>query len=267
MIVALLAGEGVLPLRVLEGIKASGARVLLLGVKGSCSQELVEKADHAQMLYPTELGKALRLCQKFGVEEIVFAGRIHHKRIYNLPWIRADFAAIKLWYSLQDKRADTMIKAVCAFFEKAAIKVAPLTRYLTSYLAKEGSTRGLSAEEEADVRLGVMAARGLGALDVGQTAIVKKGAVVALEAMEGTDACIERAAVLAGEGIVVVKMAKPSQDMRFDLPVIGKNTMEKLIKAKARVLAVESGKTVIVDREVQEMARRHGIALVILAEG
>lgn len=264
MIVALLAGEGALPLRVLEGIKAAGAQVLLLGVKGSCSHELVDQADYAEMLYPTELGKALRLCQKFGVEEIVFAGRIQHKKIYNLPWIRADFTTIKLWYSLKDKRADTMIRAVCDFFEKAAIKVAPLTKYLTSYLAKEGSTRKLSAAEEADVQLGVLAARGLGALDVGQTAIVKKGAVVALEAMEGTDACIERAAALAGEGLVVVKMAKPSQDMRFDLPVIGKNTMEKLIKVKARVLAVESSKTVIVDKETQEMAQKHGIALVVL---
>lgn len=264
-LVALLAGEGTLPLRVLEGMKEEGKKVLLLAVKDSTSPFLPSRADSFVWLYPTQLGKAIKICRKWGAEEIVFAGRVHHKKVYSLPWIRADWSAIKLWLSLPDKRADTMLKAIADLFIKKGIFVAPLTRYLKPYIAR-CNTRQLTAAEEADMRLGFTMAKELGRLDIGQTVAVKKGAIVAVEAMEGTDACIERAASLAGEGLVIVKLAKPCQDMRFDLPVIGKNTIEKLIKHKARVLAVQADKTLVVDDEVYTLAKEHGIALIVLPE-
>lgn len=265
--VALLAGEGALPLRVLEGMKKEGHRVLLLAVMGDAHPLLEKEADKCFWLYPTQIGKAIRICQKWSAQEIVFAGRVHHKKVYNLPWLKADLSAIKLWLSLKDKRADTMLKALCDLFQKKGIHVNSLARYLKSYIVKnEPPSRALTESEEADVRLGLEMARELGRLDIGQTVVVKKGAIVAVEAMEGTDSCIERAAHLAGEGIVVVKLAKPGQDMRFDLPVIGKNTIEKLIKLKAKVLALQAEKTIVIDDEVYLLAKEHGIALVILSE-
>lgn len=268
MTIALLAGEGHLPLRVLEGIKACGERVVLLGIQDCCPEELIPYADVHYNLYPTELGRALKLCKKEGVKEIVFAGRFHHKNIYNMPWFKADFQAIKLWLSLKDKRADSMLKALAAVFEKAGIHVAALPRFLQPYLAPAGSlgNRALSPQEHYDVQLGFKVAKELGRLDVGQTVVIKKGAVIAVEAMEGTDCCIQRAADLVGEGLVVVKVAKPAQDLRFDLPIIGKNTIEKMIRVKGAVLAVQSYKTVIIDPEIVVTANKNGIALIAQAE-
>ncbi len=265
--IALLAGEGLLPKRVLEGIKKEGFKVLLLAIKGDADPSLADSADNFYWLYPTQLGKAIKICQKWGVREIVFAGRVHHKKIYNLPWLHADWQTIKLWFSFKDKRADTMLKALCDIFRKKGIIVAPLKKYLGSYVVRQDvPSRSLTSQEREDVLLGVQMAKELGRLDIGQTVAVKKGAIVALEAMEGTDACIERAAELAGPGLVIIKMAKPQQDERFDLPVIGRNTLEKLIKVRATVLVLQGGKTIIIDPEVYAIIAQHSIALVVLEE-
>ncbi len=265
--VALLAGEGMLPQRVLEGMKKEGHKVLLLAVKGDTDPSLLQSADSFSWLYPTQLGKAIKLCQKWGVQEIVFAGRVHHKKIYNLPWLRADWQSIKLWLSFKDRRADTMLKGVCDLFGKKGIAVAPLKKYLGPYIVRQDvPSRQLTPQEKEDVLLGVRMAKELGRLDIGQTVAVKKGAIVAVEAMEGTDACIERAALLAGRDLVIVKMAKPHQDERFDLPVIGRNTIDKLIKVKAKVLALQGGSTIVVDPEVYAIIAQHSIALVLLEE-
>lgn len=249
---------------VLQGIREAGKSSLAIAIRGITSPQVAATADQVQWVHLTQMGKVLRLCRRHGAQELVMAGRVHHSRIYRLPWWRIDWTTLRTYFGLSDRRADTILGAIVRVFERRGIQVAPAERYLGRWLAREGQLTPHTPPWD-EIRFGVRLAKELGRLDIGQTVVVKRRAVVAVEAMEGTDSCIERAAQLAGEGCVVVKMAKPRQDMRFDVPVVGATTMKKLIAGKVSALAVEADRTLLLDPECLEQASRAGIAVVALS--
>jgi DUF1009 family protein len=264
--VALFAGEGQMPIRVFEEMKNRGKKVLLIAVKGSTDSSLVEKADFLVFISIIELGKAIKALKKFKIKELTMVGRIRHTSIFSVSILKLDFVTLKLWFSLKDKRTDTILSAIGELLQKNGITLINSIEYLKKYVAKEGvlTKKKPSQELLEEIFFGVKIAKELGRLDVGQTIVVKHNSVVAVEAMEGTDACIERAFSIAGPSTVVIKMPKPSQDMRFDVPVIGLNTIEKLVKIKAAALAIESKRTVILNPECIALADKNNLVIVAL---
>lgn len=264
--VALLAGEGVMPGHILDEIQAASIPVLLLAIRNVTSPRLVERADKVVFLQVTQLGKAIRSCKNYGAEELVFAGRVHHKNLFSISSWKMDWTTFKIFYKLKDKRANSLFLAIVEQFAHAGITVASSVKYLKRFLAKEGvlTKKSPCSSIWKEVHFGVPLAKELGRLDIGQTIVVKNQAVVAVEAMEGTDLCLERAGQIAGEGCVVVKMAKPSQDMRFDVPVVGVNTIEKLAKIGAKALVIEAEQTLLIDPETLSVADQLGVVVIAL---
>ncbi len=264
MRVALIAGEGKLPHLVIDRVHAEGGKVCLLALRAITAPELVLRADEVVWLSLTQLGKAIRICQKRQITQLVMAGRVRHSNIFSLSTLRMGWTALRLWWNLPDRRADTILGAIGDLFACKGITLLPSSRFLGAHLAPEGilTVRTPTSTQQQDMDLGIRLAKELGRLDIGQTVVVKQGSIVALEALEGTDKCLERAGALAGSGCVVVKMAKPNQDLRFDLPVIGRNTLSRLIDMQASVLVIEAGKTLMVDEEFLALADEAGLAVV-----
>ncbi|MCH9634625.1 MAG: UDP-2,3-diacylglucosamine pyrophosphatase LpxI [Chlamydiae bacterium] len=262
--IALLAGQGVMPRHMIDEIHSSGKKVLLIAIRGVTPEQLVEKADSVDWIYITQIGKARRLCLKYKVTEAVFAGLVHHSHIFNLSLFRLDWLTIKILLSLKDFRANAICNRIIKCFEEKKVQFMSTTKILRKYLAPQGilTRRKPNKKQMADVEFGLSLARELGRLDIGQTVVVKNKSVVALEAMEGTDKCLQRAGDIAGPGCVVIKLPKPNQDSRFDVPVIGKNTIEKLAKIKGSVLAIGANQTFILDSEVPQLADEFGIVLL-----
>ena len=265
-VVALLAGEGDMPRMVAEEIYSSEDTLFLIAIKGITSPAIEQYADDILWVSVTQIGRVLRECVKRRITRVVMAGRVHHKEIFSLSLLRMDWTTLRLWWKLPDKRADTILGAIADVFQQRGIIVADTDHYLKRHMAKEGvlTIKKPSSDVMKDVSFGSAIAKKMGGLDIGQTVVVKKRSVVAVEAMEGTDQCIERAGAVAGEGCVVVKMAKPDQDMRFDVPTIGVNTIEKLAKIGASALAIEAEKTLIIDEETVGLADSLGIVIVSL---
>jgi DUF1009 family protein len=211
------------------------------------------------------------------VTEIVMAGKIFKTRLFQrLAWLRIlpDLRTIRMffrhfWTRQKDCRDDTLLMAVVNEFAAEGIRFAPATDFAPELLVEKGhlTRRGPDAGQEKDIAFGFRAAKELGRLDIGQSVAVKNQTVLAVEAVEGTDACIRRAGALCKSGgFTVVKAAKPQQDMRFDVPTIGLSTLETMAEAGASVLAVEAGKTILLDREkVLEFAERRKIAIVAVS--
>lgn len=184
-----------------------------------------------------------------GIKKIVIAGLIRHENIYRK--INFDKMTQELLKNIKDNRADSILGAVADKFAERGMELISAIDILKEHLAGKGALTRIAPDPKAsgDILFGFDAAKHIAGLDIGQTVIVKDKAVVAVEAMEGTDRCILRSADIAGEGIVVVKVSKPRQDWRFDVPVVGMHTIEILHKVKAGALALEAGKTIMVDKE------------------
>jgi UDP-2,3-diacylglucosamine hydrolase len=266
--IALIGGEGKMPRLIIEGIHASKRKILLFAIKGITPPDLAKYADETVWLYLTQLGKAINECCKRNIVEITMAGRVRHSEVFSLSLLRMDWVALNLWWNMKDWRADTILASIADTFKKRGITLINSIRYLSSYLSKEGVlTHKLPSKKVmADVYFGIKIAKKMGGLDIGQTVVIKNKTIVAVEAMEGTDQCLERAGQIAGTGCVVIKMAKPSQDMRFDVPIIGVNTIEKLAKIGAFALAIEANKTIIIDKQTISAADQMGIALISLPQ-
>ncbi len=259
----LIAGSGDLPLRVAESARRAGHRVIAVAHRDETDPAIEELCDAVTWVHLAQLGKMLSAFRDAGVTEAIMAGGITKVRIWG--GVRPDLLALKHASKLRSFNDDDLLRVVADVFEAEGIRIADATRYCPDLLAKEGpyGKRGLAGPALADVELGLRVARELGRLDVGQTACVKGLSVVALEAVEGTDACIRRAAALAGDGLTVVKVAKPQQDMRFDVPLVGPKTFDVLVEVKAATLAIEAGRTLVLDADA--LARRAdaaGIAFV-----
>lgn len=242
--VMVVAGSGELPLLLARSLKAKGVVVSAVAFKGHTSPDIVSAADTVIWVELGSLDEVLAAIRSSGALNLILSGKIEHKYIFTK---KLDASAAGLFATLADARAENILSALAAKFAQMGVKVLPQTVGMESLLAGRGplGKKAPSIVELADIALGRTVASALAGLDCGQTVVVKKGVVVALEGVEGTDETIRRAGTLAGLGIVVVKMSRPKQDMRFDVPVVGESTLRAALDAGARVVAVESGKTLL----------------------
>lgn len=272
-VIGLIAGSGRFPVLFAEEAKRRGARVVAVALKGVTDQEAL--SAHAEV-HPFALGQVtapLELLKKAGVKKVVMAGKVQHVSLFG--GIIPDLRAVKILASLKDRRTDTILGAIAAEFEKEGLEVLSSATYLSHLIPGPGplTKRRPTREMEEDAALGWKAAKALAGVDVGQSVVVQGKAVVAVEGMEGTDACVRRAGELVRSNgqtpaLVVVKVAKPKQDFRFDLPVLGLGTLDVLAEAGAAGLALEAGKTLIFDREAfTRQADAQGLTVWALTEG
>jgi len=260
--IGLIAGKGQFPLLFAQAARQQGAAVIAVAHRGETDPDLASFVTELHWIHVGQLGKIIRIFKAAGVRQAVMAGGISRGRLFRE--FRPDWRAVNVIRRAGAGRDDRLLRAVADELETEGITIAPSTLFLHDLLAASGplSRRPPTPEELADINLGVQAARELGRLDIGQCAVVRRQVVVALEAIEGTDATIRRGGVLAGPGVVVVKMSKPDQDLRFDVPAVGLDTVAAMREVKAAVLAIEAGKTLIFDRpEMLKVADQAGIAV------
>ena len=276
----LIAGNGRFPFLLLEAARAHGAEVVVAAIKEETDPEMDARAaaDPGIRVYWLSLGELSRLIETFrqeGISQAVMAGQVKHKQIFSS--IRPDWRLAKLLLNLRTRNTDMLLGAVAKVLSDEGIELISSTAYLEPLLARPGvlTARPPTAQEQQDLAYGREVALALAAYDIGQTVVVAGQACVAVEAMEGTDATIERAGALLrplavedeasilARRLTVVKVAKPAQDMRFDVPVIGPSTIAVMRAAGATCLAVEAGRTLIFDLvTVQEQAAAAGIAII-----
>lgn len=258
----LIAGNGRFPFLVAAGARQAGRRVIAVAIREETSPELEREVDELHWVSLGQLGRCLDALRQGGATEAVMAGQVQHRRIFSD--IVPDLKLLSLLARLAVKNTDSLIGAVADFLEAEGIRLLSSTLFLDDQLASAGAmTRKKPSKAELeDIAYGVEIASALTALDLGQTVVVKSRAAVALEAMEGTDETIRRAGAIGGKGVVVVKLAKPKQDMRFDVPVVGAKTLETMAGVRSAVLAVEAGKTLLFDKPAFIAdADRRGIAV------
>ena len=272
--VGLLAGWGRFPIVIAEAMSQQGYRVVCLGIKDHADPALRDCCDEYCEVSGTRLGEQIRYFLRQGVTQATMAGKVHKVKFFgkffllkNLP----DWKAVNTFYHhflshKKDRRDDTLLAAFVEAYAQAGITMVPATDFSPNLLVQNGLLAGrrLSNTLRKDIEFGWRLAKAIGAQDIGQSVAVKGRAVLAVEAVEGTDECILRAGALCPSGgFSVVKVAKPQQDMRFDVPTIGPGTVETLAKAGGRVLAVESEKTIVIDQQqVVDLADRHNITIV-----
>ena len=259
----LIAGNGRFPFLVLEGARSQGIEMAVIALKEETSPELEKIAKRLHWVSLGELSKTIELLKQEGVTQAVMAGQVKHNKIFSA--IRPDWKLAKLLVSLSRKNTDSLIGAVARALEEEGIQLVDSTLFLKPLVADAGVlTRRAPNEHEAeDIAYGLAVARQIAGMDVGQTVVIADRACVAVEAMEGTDEAIARAARIAGgKPLVVVKVSKPGQDMRFDVPVVGLPTIEQMRGAGATALAVDAGRTLLFDRmELIAQADAAGIAI------
>lgn len=269
--VGLLAGAGRFPILFAEEARRQGLKICCVGVLGMASEELADICHEYHTTPLARLGRAIRLFKRSHVKRVVMAGKIE-KTVLFQPWrvlrLLPDLRTLHMWfrYAVQNRKDDTLLLAVIREFERDQIYFESALDYCPELLVKHGflTRRKPTDAQWKDIRFGWEIAKEMGRLDIGQSVIVNDLAVIAVEAIEGTDKAILRAGELCRRGgFTIVKVAKPKQDMRFDVPTIGAQTIRTLNEAGGRVLAVEAGQTIILDQpEVIELADRLGIAIV-----
>jgi DUF1009 family protein len=265
--IGLIAGNGRFPFLALDAARSLGHQVTVVAIKEEAFPE-IEQAARAggadlHWLSLGQLGKAVAVLKAAGVSEALMAGQVKHTKLFS--GILPDLTLLSVLRRLKSKNTDALISAVADVLREHGISLLDSTAFLRPLLAGPGvlGRRAPTPEEQADLDVGYGVADAVAGLDLGQTVVVKDGAVVAVEAMEGTDETIERAGRLAGPGVRVVKVAKPRQDMRFDVPVVGLRTIDVMRRAGATVLSVDAGRTLIIDGpSVVAAADEAGIAVV-----
>src|SRR5215207_3919351 len=263
----LIAGNGKFPFLVVEGARRAGVRLAVAAIREETDPEIERAAAAADgrvvWVGIGQLGRMIRFFKREGVEKAIMAGQVKHVQIFSgaLPDVRM----LRMLLSLPRRNTDALIGGVAAELAREGIELIDSTYFLKDQLPAEGvlTRRSPSAAERADVEYGLEVAREIARLDLGQTIVVRARACVAVEAMEGTDETVRRAGRLARGRLTVVKVAKPNQDMRFDVPVVGLPTVETMVEAGAACLCLTAGKTLIFDREeMLRLAERHRIAVV-----
>lgn len=259
----LIAGNGRFPFLVLEGARSQGIDMAVIALKEEASPELEKAAKRLHWVSLGELSRTIDLMHQEGVTQAVMAGQVKHNKIFSA--IRPDWKLAKLLFSLPQKNTDALIGAVARVLEAEGIRLVDSTLFLKPLLPDPGVlTRRAPNEREAeDIAYGRAIAEQIARMDIGQTVVIADRACVAVEAMEGTDEVIARAGrIAAGKPLVVVKVSKPAQDMRFDVPVIGLATVEQMKDAGATALAVDAGRTLLFDKtKLIELADSTGIAI------
>jgi len=260
----LIAGNGKFPFIVLEAARSQGIDMVVAAIKEEAFPEIEQQAEIVHWMSLGQLGKLIKAFKSEGVNQAIMAGQVKHKQIFSS--IIPDLKMIKLLAGLATKNTDSLLGGVAKMLEDEGIHLVDSTVFLRPLLPDPGllTRRAPSPDEQRDLDYGYKIARELGRLDLGQSVVVSDGACIALEAMEGTDAIMERAASLVnGRMLRVVKLAKPNQDLRFDVPVIGPATVRLMSRLKASAMAIEARKTLMIDREelIRE-ADEAGIAIV-----
>jgi DUF1009 family protein len=268
MRLGLIAGNGRFPFLVLDAARGAGHDVTVIALQDETFPDLAEAAARPpaaafHWVSLGQLGKVISLLKEAGVTQAVMAGQVKHTKLF--ADIMPDLTLAGVLMRLKARNTDAIIAGVADALRDRGIALLDSTAFLGPLLAREGvvTRRAPDAEEQADLAFGYGIADAIAGLDIGQTIAVKSAAVVAIEAMEGTDAVIARAGQLAGAGVRVVKVAKPNQDMRFDVPVVGVSTIEAMKAAGATALSVDAGKTLMIDGEaIVKAADEAGIAIV-----
>ena len=263
MKLGLIAGNGKFPFLVLQGAKRSGASVAVAAIREETDPDIERFADRLTWVGIGQLGKMLRFFKSEGVDKAIMAGQVKHVQIFSraIPDVRM----LKMLLRLPRRNTDALIGAVASELASEGIELIDSTYFLKDQLPQPGvlSKRKPDERERGDIEYGLEIAKEIGRLDLGQTIVVRDRACVAIEAMEGTDAVIRRAGQLVRGRLTVVKIAKPDQDMRFDVPVVGLPTVESMIEAKATCLCLTAGQTLIFDREEMfGVANKNKIAIV-----
>jgi UDP-2,3-diacylglucosamine hydrolase len=268
MRIGLIAGNGTFPFLVLDAARRLGHDVTIVAVQEEASPDLnaaAAREPRADIVWLSlgQLSKCIETLRAAGATHAVMAGQVKHVKIFSS--ILPDRLLLSALLRLRSKNTDALISAVADVMREHGVELLDSTAFLTPLLARPGriASRPLTGPEESDLAFGYTMADAIAGLDIGQTVVVKDAAVVAVEAMEGTDAVIARAGRLAGPGTRVVKVAKPTQDMRFDVPVVGVPTVQAMRDAGATVLSVDAGKTLVFDlQELIRAADAAGIAVV-----
>ena len=264
--IGLLAGVGGLPVQFARAARGMGFSVIAIGVVPGVDPELDHVADKTYHISVGQLQEILTTLKNEGVTEITMLGKVT-KELMFAGAVALDSRIQKLLGSLTDNSDDTIMLAFVREFAAEGFKILDQTALIRSLMPSPGvlTSRGPTAEERADMDFGFHIAKEMGRLDIGQTVVVKKCAVMAIEAIEGTDSCIRRGGELGRGGVTVAKVAKPSQDLRFDVPTVGLNTLQSMCDAGGTALVIEAGKTLMIDREkVVKMADDHGITIVAM---
>ncbi len=261
--IGIIAGGGQFPHLFTKAAQQAGRKVFIAGHKGETDTDLEALADGFCWVKLGQLGKIIKFFKKQGVKEVVFLGAITKTKIFRD--IFPDMKGLSLWNKIDVKQDDAILRAIAGELERDGMQVLDSTCYLKHLLFPVGvvSKKQPDVKQVADIRFGWQMAKALGKLDIGQCVVVRNQTVLAAEAIEGTDATIQRGGSLGKEHAVVVKVRKPGQDFRFDLPAIGTKTIETMVAVKARVLAVEAGQSLLFDPEqVIADANKAGIIVV-----
>jgi len=274
--IGLVAGWGRFPFAVAEALKEQGHRVVALGVKDHCDPALAKLCDAFEWVGMAKMGQAMRFMKRHGVTQATMAGKIFKVKLYERgAWWRhlPDWKALRVFWphfvsGRRDRKDDTLLTAIVDAYADVGITFGPATDYAPELLVKTGQLSKLAPTKSQwrDIAFGWQLAKEMGRLDIGQSVCVKDQTAIAIEAIEGTDQCIRRAGTLCtAGGFTIVKTAKPQQDMRFDVPTIGLGTLQTMIDAGGKVLAVEAGKTILVEQDAfLEFADKQGLVVVAI---
>ena len=265
----LLAGIGHLPVDVAQSARALGYKVVAIAVVADTDPELPDNADVFYTINVGKVGKILQTLKRHDVKNVTMIGKVTKEVLYKNGVVVPDLTTIRVLASLPDRKDDTIMNAIVKLIEDAGMHVMDQTQLIQPLLPEAGvlTQRQPTEQEWKDMQFGFRMAKELGRLDIGQTVVVKNQAVMALEAIEGTDACILRGGFLGKGGVIVAKTAKPAQDNRFDMPSVGPITLTSMIHAGATGIVLEAGRTLLVDRKrTLAMAEENGITIVAMKE-
>jgi DUF1009 family protein len=259
----IIAGSGVYPLLLADAARVAGVkRIAVAAFRNETSADMVNRADEIEWLRVGQLGRLLNFFREKEVRHAIMAGQIAPGNLFNL---RPDFKAMFLLARLKERNAESIFSAIGDQLSENGVELLPASTFLDHLLAPEGHIAGpkLKEREAQDVAFGFQIAKQLSALNVGQTIVVKNGTVLAVEAFEGTNEAIRRGGSLGKKSAIVIKVTKPKQDMRFDIPVIGTETLKVANESKIRVIAIEADRTLLLEKAtLLELADRHKISLV-----
>lgn len=259
----IIAGNGVYPQLLAQSARENGvAKIAAAAFTSETNPTLTKSVDVIEWMRVGQLSRLLNFFRDQGIHHAIMAGQIAPKNLFDL---RPDWKALLLLARLKQRNAESIFSAIAGELEKNEVELLPATTFLEDSIAARGLITGsrLSRREEEDIKFGWKIAREIAQLDIGQTVIVKNGTVLAVEGFDGTNETIKRGGELAGKGAVMVKVAKPNQDMRFDVPVIGVETIRVAAAAKIRLIAVEATRTLLLEREaIIDLAQSAGISVV-----
>jgi len=262
--IGLIAGNKRFPILFAEAAKRNGCHIVAVAIKGDTSAALAKYVDKIHWLNLGDFGRIPEIFKKEGIDKVAMAGQVSPHRLFSKEVI-SNKEIKGLLEGIRDKRADTIFAAVAARLAEAGLELVSSSTFMDDFLPQKGALTAKEPDKalREDISFGLALAKEVAGLDIGQTVAVKEKAIVAVEALEGTDNVIRRASRICRGGFTLAKVSKPRQDVRFDIPVVGLNTVRNLIRAKAACLAIEAGKTLFLDRrESIRLADAKGLVIV-----